>query len=538
MTTVHVAVADALTTHGETLFGVLGDANLQYVADFIGAGGSYVGAVDERGAVLMAIGYARRLDRVGVVTVTHGPGLTNTLTSVVEAARSRTPIVLLTGQTPPTPDYVQYLDIGAVVTATGARYRRVVNGEIVVDEIGAALRTAQADRGPVVLDIAFELLAQNVTLPRPAKPTPPRQAVQPDPEALDEALGVVVSASRPVILAGRGAALSGARKPLLALAEALGAPVATTLLGRDLFRGDRWDLGVLGTVSHDLAIETVAASDCVIAFGAGLNQFTTSHGWLSNGRALVHVDDDPGRIERYAQVTARVVGDAATTARAMLEQLADAEHRPSGFRSEALAEKLAARDPRRDFTDASTADHIDARTAMIELDAILPEDRVVVSDVGRYVIAPWKYVHVPDPMSFTHTAAFGSIGLGIAVGVGAAVADRSRPTVVIAGDGGAMMGLVEFTTAVRERLPLVVVVVNDECYGAEWAQMQKYGIDPRLSLFSWPSFEAAAQAFGGHGLTARTAGDLKRIPEAIAEGRLPLIVDLRIDPALEIGDIR
>ncbi|NKQ56164.1 thiamine pyrophosphate-binding protein [Amycolatopsis sp. K13G38] len=538
MTTVHAAVAEVLAGHGQALFGVLGDANMQYVADFINGGGSYIGAIDERGAVMMAIGYARRLHRVGVVTVTHGPGLTNTLTSLVEAVRSRTPLVLLTGDTPPVPDYVQLLDVGAAVAPTGAHYRRVVAAETVADELSAALRRAQADRLPVVLDIPFHLLSREVILPRRPGPIPERQAVRPDPDALDEALGIIASASRPVVLAGRGAALCDAREPLLALAHALGAPVATTLLGRDLFRGDPCDLGVLGTVSHDIAIETVGASDCVIAFGAGLNQYTTAHGWLADGRAVVHVDDDQGRLDRYTPVTAGIVGDAAVVARAMTEQLEAAGHSPSGFRSPALADRLAARDPRADFTDASTTEFLDARTAMIELDEILPADRVIVSDVGRYVIAPWKYLHVPEPLSFTHTAAFGSIGLGIAAGVGASAADRTRPTVVIAGDGGAMMGLIEFTTAVREKLPLVVIVVNDRCYGAEWAQMEKYGIDPALSLIPWPSFETMASAFGGHGLTVRTAGDLKRIPDLIAEGKLPLMVDLHIDPAVVIGDIR
>ncbi|GAA1532653.1 thiamine pyrophosphate-binding protein [Nocardioides humi] len=539
MPLVHETVATALLDSGmTTMFGVLGDANMVYVHDFTEGGGNYLAAAEERAAVMMAIGAAQLTGSVGVATVTHGPGLTNAFTSLVEAVRGRVPLLLLTGETPPVHDYVQAIDIPTVVNATGATYRRVLDPAHTYHDVCQALREARAARLPVVLDVPYRLLwEESARSGRPAVPRP-RQAVSPGEDAMDAALGIIASASRPVVLAGRGATAPAARDALLRLSERLGAPVATSLMGRDLFKGEPWDLGVLGTVSHDIAIDTVGSSDCVIAFGASLNKYTSSHGWLYDGRAVIQVDNDPERIGRHAGATTGVVGDAESVALAMVEALDSIGHSPSGFRSQALADRLAARDPRADFKDTSGAEYVDARTAMIRLDEVLPPDRLVVSDVGRFVIAPWKYLHVSHPGDFAHTANFGSIGLGLAAAAGASAVRTDRITVAVVGDGGLMMSLAEIATVVRHSLPLVVVVVNDTCYGAEWAQLEKFGIDPRMSLFDWPSFAEVARSMGAHAVTARTENELDVVAEHISRGELPLVVDLRIDPAVEIGDVR
>lgn len=539
MTLVHHAVAAALLdSETTTMFGVLGDANMLYVHDFVEGGGRYLSAADERAAVMMAIGAAQLSGTVGAATVTHGPGLTNAFTSLVEAVRGRVPLVLLTGETPPVHDYVQAIDMPTVVNATGAVYRRVLDPDHAYHDVCQAIRTARASRLPVVLDVPYRLLwATSDRSGRPAL-APERQAVAPGADAMDAALGIIASAARPVVLAGRGAASPGARTALLRLADRLGAPLATSLMGRDLFKGETWDLGVVGTVSHDIATQTVGSSDCVVAFGASLNKYTSSHGWLQDGRAVIHVDIDPERVAAHATATAGIVGDVEMVADAMTEALESIDHTPSGFRSQALADRLAARDPRADFKDSSGGGHVDARTAMIRLDEVLPADRLVVTDVGRFVIAPWRYLHVDHPMDFTHTANFGSIGLGLASAAGAAATRPDRVTVAVVGDGGLMMCLAEIATLVRHALPVVVVVVNDTCYGAEWAQLKKFGVDPGMSLFDWPSFEEVARSMGAHALTVRDESEIDAVADHVARGDLPLVVDLRIDPAVEVGDVR
>lgn len=396
---------------------------------------------------------------------------------------------------------------------------------------------AVADR-PVILDVPHQLLRLEVEATATRAPEPHRTAIGPDEDALDHALGVIAASQRPLVVAGRGAVISGARSALLALSEVIAAPVATTLLGRDLFRGEPFDLGLFGSLSHEIALDVIRSSDCVVAFGASLNPYTTAAGSLTAGLAVVHVDVDPTRLGYHDPVTAAVIGDARVVAELMQEKLAAAGILVGRGRSEQLARRLASRDPWADFRDAGTADTVDLRSAIIRLDELLPENRIVVTDVGRFVAAPWRYLHVQRPSDFTHTASFGSVGLALQTAVGASIADRSRLTVAVVGDGAAMMSLLEFATAVRYELPLLVVVANDGCYGSEWAQLERYGADPRLSLMRWPSFAEVACALGGRGLVVRSVPELDAVVRLIADGAMPLLVDLRIDPEVEIGSIR
>ena len=199
-----------------------------------------------------------------------------------------------------------------------------------------------------------------------------------------------------------------------------------------------------------------------------------------------------------------------------------------------LVERLASASPRDEFEDASGADTVDLRTAMVRLDELLPLNRSVVTDAGRFLLGPWRYLHVSDPLCFVHTTNFASIGLGLATAIGASAARPNQPTVAVVGDGGFMMHLGEFTTAVRHCLPLVVVVLNDGSYGAEYTALKHYGFDPGLSLIDWPDFAPVAEAMGGRGATVRTLEDLEALAEVLSEPAGPLLVDVKVDPAVDI----
>lgn len=533
---VHTAVARALQDNGQdTIFGLLGDANMQYCAEFIDAGGRFVGAVHEGGAVSMADGCARMTGEVTVVTVTHGPGVTNTMTALTEAVRAGSPVLVLTGDTPPRRDFVQHVDLGAAAALCGATHRRVLLAEHVVDDLAKALQHVARTRVPMILDVPHVLLDQDVDYV-PSRFTGLSTAVPaPDAEALDVALGILASARKPLVLAGVGAVRAGARDELVALAGRLGAPLATTLLAKDLFAGEAGNLDVFGTVSHDVAIDTISAADCIVAFGASLNDYTAAHGDLLRGKAVIQCDVRPSAIGRYCAVDAAVVGDARLVARAMREQLEAAEVPTSGFVSEALVQRLRDHDPAAEFRDSGTETTMDMRTAMIVLDRVLPADRAVVTDCGRFMRAPWKYLHVGAGGLFQHTVNFGSIGLGLATAIGAAVARPDGITVGVAGDGGAMMGIGEFTTAVREQLGFVAVILNDGSYGAEYTKLQDAGLDPKHSQINWPEFADLARDLGGHAITVRSAADLERAAAMVRDGQLPLLVDVKADPTVDIG---
>ncbi|KUP97247.1 thiamine pyrophosphate-binding protein [Thermobifida cellulosilytica] len=527
----HEVMARALADHGvDTVFGVLGDANLYMMDSFQRvAGGKYYSFSNEAGAVLAANGYARTSGRLGVATVTHGPALTNTLTALVESVRDHTPVLLVAGDTAVV-DRENFQNIAQrdVVLPTGSGFEQVRSPLTAAEDVATAIRRALLERRPVVLNVPVDFQWEDV----PYQPVAPKlvepQAVAPDPAALDAAVGIVAAARRPVVLAGRGAAR--ARGALLRLAERIGAPVATTLRGKDLFRGERFDLGIFGTLSDEVALETIMESDCVIAFGASLNKWTTAEGSLLEKKRVVHVDLDRDSISRFSTVDAGVVGDAAVVADTIVEWLDQAEVPATGFASEELARRLASRSPA-DFTDCSTDETVDIRTAMLRIDEAFPQDRTLVFDGGRFIFNAFTRLHCPEPSAYVHTVNFGSIGLGMGNAIGASLGAPGRPTLLVTGDGGFMMGgLAEFNTAVRHGIDLVVVMFNDRAYGAEHIQFRNKNMDPAISTFEWPDFGPVATALGGRGFTVRNLAELDEALAAIENRDRPVLIEIRIDP--------
>jgi thiamine pyrophosphate-dependent acetolactate synthase large subunit-like protein len=232
---------------------------------------------------------------------------------------------------------------------------------------------------------------------------------------------------------------------------------------------------------------------------------------------------------------APLLGDAREVARAIvtgLRAIGDMAH-PAYL--DGLADRIAEHRPEAGFEDTSTERHVDMRTAMISLDRLLPADRVVVVDGGRFTPAPLKYLNVTTPSSVISAVSFGAIGLGIATAIGAAIGAAGRVTVGVIGDGGGMMALTELVTAVRLRLRLVIVVLNDGAYGAEYTKLAQYGVDPDYSLLEWPEFAGVARALGLAGMTVRTKHELDALGPALDAVDAPLLIDIKADPTVDIS---
>jgi acetolactate synthase I/II/III large subunit len=517
-----------------TLFGLLGDANLFLVDHFVRElGGRYVSAVHESSAVMMAQGYAMRSGRLGVATVTHGPGLTNTTTALVEASRSNSPVLIVVGNT--TSDYSQSLqavDQSAVIAATGAYHVDV--GEPARIRAGArhAIDVCTRESRPVVLSfttvLQWEQISESPGQPFVAADSVSGEAASPliDEASLDAAAGIIASARRPLVIAGRGAA--GARASVLELTKQIGAPIATTLRGRYLFNAVDGCVGVSGTLSTPAGSEVIADSDCIIAIGAGLNGFTTYNNALYKGKPIVHVDNVASRVGRYCPATVGLIGDAAEVCDHLAAWLADAMPGPSRFRAEVLA--------RLDDTSfrwaPANVNRFDLANVFSAIDGALPARRTIAFDGGRFMGEAFKYLTAPDYHSQIFASAFGAVGMGAGAAIGAGCAAPDDVTVLVTGDGGLMMnGLAEIHSAVRCGVRLVVVVANDGSYGAEYDQFTARGMDPGLSLFTWPRFADVAEQVGFRGFTIESLADLEDVLPALARADAPMLLDVRVNPA-------
>ncbi|WP_101067229.1 thiamine pyrophosphate-binding protein [Roseovarius salinarum] len=524
------SIAQAVLDNGiETMFGLMGDANLFMVDHYVrGCGGTFVPAAYEGSSVLMALAWSHVSGQVGVATVTHGPALTNCVTALAEGARGNVPMVLLAGDTPVmNPQHLQGIDQRGTVNVTGAGFEQLRAPETASHDVANAFYRARVERRPIVLNMPADFMWQDATHRKTVFPVFDTPAYVPEGEGLDEAVGMIASARRPVILAGGGAV--GARDRIIRLADRLEAPLATTLKAKGLFNDHPYNMDIFGTLSTEAAYDVIAKADCVVAFGASLHTFTTDRGKLMQGKRVVQVNDDSYAIGRNYHPDAALVADAGLTADNIAWWLDEAEIPPSGFTPE-LDTAALTRHPAGD-PDKAKPDTVNYVWALDRLEEALPKDRILTTDGGRFMTEVWCRISAPDPKSFIVTANFGSIGLGLQEAIGAGLAAPDRPVVHFTGDGGFMMGGVnEFNTAVRLGQDMIVIVANDSAYGAEHIQFLDRSMDPGLSQFDWPSFAAVATALGGHGICVTSAADLDRALEGIGTRDRPLLIELRLDP--------
>jgi acetolactate synthase I/II/III large subunit len=289
---------------------------------------------------------------------------------------------------------------------------------------------------------------------------------------------------------------------------------------------------VSGGFATPLAAELISQSDLVVAWGSTLNMWTTRHGRLiPAGATVAQVDLEPAALGVNRPVDVGVVGDVAAVARACAGELAARGVRHGGWRSPALRDRIDAegRWPAVSYVDESDAGGIDPRTLSIALDGLLPAQRTVVVDSGNFMGYPSMFLSVPDAAGFCFTQAYQSVGLGLASAIGAALARPDRLTVAALGDGGFLMSVAELTTAIRQGLPLLVVVYNDAAYGAE---VHHFGPDGHtLDTVTFPDTDLAsiARGFGCDGHTVRGPGDLAVVGDWLAGGPdRPLLLDAKV----------
>ncbi len=477
-------VADALATAGvECIFGVLGDDTGPLALAASERGIRYVSVRHENQAVAMADGYSRVTGRVGVATVTGGPGFSNAITAINTAHRGRSHVCVLIGtgrvaeddhdrsviRTTPPASWLKHFPQGAVLEVLGIC---TVKPECAASAGRDTLIALEhAARRTVVLMLPRDVLQASVdganrpsatgAAAIPAVPPPDPGQISTVAELLRETWAV----SRPLILAGRGAVASGAAPALRRLGELTGSLLATTLHANALFHGDPYNVGICGTYATPVASELIPQADCILVFGAGLNALTTYKNTLFPKAMVIQVDTDEAAFGRFVDVEMAVQADTRQTAEMLVAELERRAHVAEGFRTAAVRDAIAGFRASDGIKDKSTSGLIDPRTLMIELDRVLPPQRMLCLDGGQQARFAIRYIHVEKARNFVQLSDAGAIGLGIGSAIGAAMGRPGEIVVAAIGDGSMMMSLGDLETAARLRLPILVVVSNDEALG-------------------------------------------------------------------------
>lgn len=531
---VYQTIARTLSENGvDVMFGLMGDANMFMVDSYIrDCKGRFVPAANEAGGIAMALGYALASGKPGICSVTHGPAMTNTLTGLIEGVKGQVPAVLICGDTPVL-DRENLQDVAQreFAIATGAGFEQVRAPATAGADVVRALARATRERRPIVLNVPVAFDWEEVGDFQPTRVyIPERRSLVSEGRDIDNAIGIIAAARRPLIIAGRGASTSEAKASLIRLADRIGAPLATTLKGKDLFEGEAFNLGICGTMSGAGATETIMESDCLIAFGASLNKYTTAHGGNVRGKRIIQVNLEAEEVGKNVPIEAGLVGDPAQVADLIVHWLEEAEIPSSQWRGQEILDRIKGdrTEPPGRFDNGDGT--VDFLSVLTRLDAVLPKDRILVSDSGRFMIEAFKRLHVSEPQSLIVTHNFGSIGLGVPHAIGACFGSDGRPVVALCGDGGFMNGgLAEFNTAVRTGAQLIVIVFNDGVYGAEHYKFKLKQLDWNNIGYDWPDFAKVAIALGGDGITLASENDWDMVAGALARRSKPLLIDIKID---------
>ncbi|MCU1438873.1 MAG: thiamine pyrophosphate-binding protein [Naasia sp.] len=531
--TVAEAIGRTLAAAGAArVFGVVGSGNFHMTNALIDAGVEYTKMRNELGAALAADAYSRLSGRVAVVSVHQGGGYLNSLTGVLEAVKAHTGIVVLAGDVARGDVVSNFaLDQDRAAEAVGAVARRVRAATNAIDDAAGAVHEARTRRLPIVLsvpvDVQEELVDWDPALV-PAAPTVVRSGA--DADSIARLVDLLAESERPVVVGGRGA--QHAKAELRALGAASGALLVASGGGRGIFEGEHWALDVMGGFATDGAAELIRASDLLVVFGVALTKWTARGGWLTNGKTIVQVDDRPEAFGLHRPVTLGVLGDSAAVARAATSAM---EARFPGGRMAYRTPATYARVQEvrywsdQEFTFRRTEGFIDPAELSVELDHRLPIERVVIPDGGNVNAYGGAFFRVPDENGYVLDLASQSIGCGLAEGIGAALARPDRLPVVATGDGSLLMNAVELETAVRLQLGMLIVVFNDNAYGAE---VHIFADVPQKETVTFPETDVAAIArgYGCEAITVRALDDLTPL-QAWLDGprNRPFVIDAKIE---------
>jgi acetolactate synthase I/II/III large subunit len=529
-------VLRALEAEGvEVCFGMPGGAILP-IYDAIARGTTvrHVLARHEQGAGHMAQGYARASGLPGVVLATSGPGATNLVTPIADAAMDSTPLVCITGQVSRAligTNAFQECDIVAVTTPLVKRAWQVLDVADLERVLHEAFALARGGRpGPVLVDIPRDVQLAEVSFAGLGPNEPPPDSW--DLAAASAAAELIGQTERPVLYVGGGVANGRATAELRALAEAARIPVVTTLMAKGAFPEDHelfagWP-GMHGTVWANHALNL---ADVVIAVGARFDDRVTGRlDRFAEHAKIVHLDIDPREIGKLRAVDVGVLGALAPALDQIRRELGGGRDTSAWL---AQIDAWRAGHPLAYDSDATT---LKPQAALERLDELARDsDPIYTTGVGQHQMWAMQYLRCRNPRSFITSGGHGTMGFGLPAAIGARAARPDAPVICIDGDGSFQMTLQELATAVSEQLPVTVVILNNQTLGMvdQWQTTFYAGRRSHVDVTGGHiDFATIARGFGAEGVTV---GSLDELDAALAGADL-LETTTVIDVRVELGE--
>ncbi|MBI3938533.1 MAG: thiamine pyrophosphate-binding protein [Betaproteobacteria bacterium] len=537
------AVIEALRAEGvEYTFGLVGTTTNSMVTEMYGRTDiRFVDVRHEEGAAFMAYGYARASGKPTACITTSGPGSINLMTGIALACKGRAPVVVIAGDV--AREYIdrdgnQAFDLVALFKPVTVMSRQANQTERIPQLLHDAFRAALSGRrGPVFVSIPRDLLDEqtiDVALAAPEAYRAVDARLPGDPQAIKRAAALLAQAQRPLLLAGGGVIDAEASAEAVALAELLGMALVASYGHNDAIpNSHRLYIGMPGRRGAPETLEAIHRADVILALGARLSQSATywNDSIINPRTRIVQVDIDPQEIGRNYPVAAGIAGDAKAVAQQLLAALREThpEAKPKpAWRAE--IETLAARRKARLKEElALTGEPMPPQRVYPELRKVLPPDCMVTVDAGAAAGLIYDRLDFEMPRSLFNYAGHGGLGMGYCVGLGTKLGRPDRPAVSIQGDGGFLYTSQEINTAVRWGIPLVSIVLNNRCHGAEKAQQQRHyeGRYIGVDLVN-PRFDRLAEVYGARGFYVTRPEEIADAVRAALAAGGPCVIEIPV----------
>lgn len=541
------AVVESLRRENvKVIFGIIGGAILPVYDALLNSDIRHILSRHEQCAAHAADGYARASGKPGVCMATSGPGATNLVTGIANAYMDSSPVIALTGQVNTNGGNTSYMigkdafqeaDIIGITTPITKFNYQVRNPAEIPRIMKMAFYIATTGRpGPVLIDLPKDIQTSSAEMdfPESIKIRGYRVVTDPHPLQVKKAAELLINAKRPVILAGGGVTISGAHQELLALAELLMAPVATTYMGKGCFPENHpLSLGHIGMHGNPVANKLILEADVLLAVGTRFADRST--GRLDKfcvDAKKIHIDIDPAEIGKNVEVDVPIVADAKKALKAIYELLLDKIRRKEDSAWMRRVKEVKSQLSLNVVDDGSLRPPIILKS----LRKLLPEDAIVTTEVGQNQM--WAALHFPviKPRTYITSGGLGTMGFGFPAALGAKVARPDKIVVDIAGDGSFIMTEQELACSVEEDIPVIVIIFNNSMLGmvAQWQRLFYNRRYIAVNLGKVPDFVKLAEAYGAQGVRVGSLNEFEKAVKDAMRSDVTTVIDVPISPEEDV----
>jgi len=508
-----------------TIFGIPGEENIDVMDALLDSSIRFITTRHEQGAAFMADVCGRLTGRAGVCLATLGPGATNLLTGVADANMDRAPVVAIAGQAATTrmhKESHQYYDLVQLFQPVSKYATSIISTEIVPEVVRKAFKQAEAEKPGVSFIELPENIAKMDVDKLPLKVQSARAPAPPE-EKIRQAAEVISAARYPIVMAGNGVVRHRATDELVAFAEKLNLPVATTFMAKGAIPfSHSHSLGTVGLQAHDYVACGFDRADVIICVGYDMVEYHPHLWHREKDRKIVHIDTQPAEVDEHYILEVGVVG----CIRQSLQDIAKRATPKEEFLAQGL--RAAIIDELDEHKD-STAFPLKPQKIIWDLRHVLRSEDVVISDVGAHKMWMARMYQAEAPNTCIISNGFASMGIGVPGAIAAKLTYPDRTAVTVTGDAGFLMNSQELETAIRIGTPIVVLIWNDGQYGLiRWHQERHFGRPSHID-FSNPDFVKYAESFGAKGYRVESAdGLIPTLQEAIAANTVA-VIDCPVD---------